>query len=112
MKKLLTPDATAVGRPGGPGLPDAVGPAREHGTPGGLKTDLIRLLGRDQVLHRVLDLVRYASDASPYRLLPQVVVQPRDVGDIVRVIGLLPPVRPARHVPRRRDEPEWPVAVR
>jgi len=87
MKKLLTPDATAVGRPGGPGLPDAVGPAREHGTPGGLKTDLIRLLGRDQVLHRVLDLVRYASDASPYRLLPQVVVQPRDVGDIVKIMA-------------------------
>ena len=30
------------------------------------------LLGADRVLSRALDLVRYASDASPYRLIPQV----------------------------------------
>ena len=39
-----------------------------------------------QVLQRVSDLVRYASDASPYRLLPQVVVQPRHIDDIVAIL--------------------------
>jgi D-lactate dehydrogenase len=48
---------------------------------------LIELLGAEQVLHRVLDLVRYASDASPYRLVPQVVVVPRDSADIVKILA-------------------------
>ena len=37
--------------------------------------------------HRVSDLVRYAADASPYRLLPRVVVLARDVDDVRRVLG-------------------------
>jgi D-lactate dehydrogenase len=44
------------------------------GTPPALRDDLISLLGPDAVLSRVTDLVRYATDASPYRLFPQVVV--------------------------------------
>jgi D-lactate dehydrogenase len=44
-------------------------------------------VGQGQVLHRVSDLVRYASDASPYRLLPQAVVLPRHVQDMVAVLG-------------------------
>jgi hypothetical protein len=64
------------------------------GTPEPLKTELIRLLGEAQVLHRLSDLVRYASDASPYRLLPQVVVQPRHVDDIVAILESLT-LRPA-----------------
>ena len=34
---------------------------------------------------RAIDLVRYASDASPYRLVPQVVVLPRTTDDIVKL---------------------------
>ncbi len=87
MRKLLSPDPTRIGRPEGPALPDAVDPAFVHGTPSTLKRDLIELLGAEQVLHRVLDLVRYASDASPYRLVPQVVVLPRDTGDVVKILA-------------------------
>ncbi|WP_199754162.1 FAD-binding and (Fe-S)-binding domain-containing protein [Dyella dinghuensis] len=55
------------------------------GTPTDLKADLIALLGKQNVLHRAIDLVRFASDASPYRLIPQVVVQPRTTDDIAKL---------------------------
>jgi len=85
-RKLLSPDPARVGRPAGPAQDDAVAPGLVMGTPEPLKTDLIGLLGPMQVLQRVSDLVRYASDASPYRLLPQVVVQPRHIDDIVTIL--------------------------
>jgi D-lactate dehydrogenase len=65
MRKMLTPHVRAIGRPGGPAQDDAVDPARVEGAPAALKTDLIRLIGQGQVLHRISDLVRYASSASP-----------------------------------------------
>ncbi|MGH2926386.1 MAG: FAD-binding and (Fe-S)-binding domain-containing protein [Solirubrobacterales bacterium] len=52
------------------------------GSPGPLRRDLEALLGADRVLSRPLDLVRYASDASPYRLFPKVVVMARDAADV------------------------------
>ena len=58
-----------------------------EGTPEPLRSDLARLLGESAVLGRATDLVRYASDASPYRLIPQVVVQPRDPAGVARVIA-------------------------
>ena len=57
------------------------------GTPQPLRADLGRLLGEDRVLPRALDLVRYASDASPYRLLPKAVVRPRHAGEVAAVLG-------------------------
>ena len=36
--------------------------------------ELVALLGADRVLTRASDLIRYASDASPYRLIPKAVV--------------------------------------
>jgi D-lactate dehydrogenase len=56
-----------------------------EGSPAGLKADLIDLLGKANVFHRAIDLVRYASDASPYRLIPQVVVLPRTTDDIAKL---------------------------
>ena len=47
------------------------------------------------MLHRISDLVRYASDASPYRYLPQVVVLPRTVGDVRAILDYC--VRTGRH---------------
>jgi D-lactate dehydrogenase len=47
-----------------------------------LRGDLERLLGAERVLGRASDIVRYASDASPYRLLPQVVVMAHDAEDV------------------------------
>ena len=39
------------------------------------------------VLSRGFDLVRFATDASPYRMFPQVVVLARDVQDVQRVLA-------------------------
>ena len=95
MRKMLTPHVRAIGRPAGPAQSDAVDLARTEGTPAALKTDLIQLLGKDQVLHRISDLVRYASDASPYRYLPQVVVLPRTVDDVRAILAYC--ARTGRH---------------
>jgi hypothetical protein len=37
------------------------------------------------VFSRVIDLVRFASDASPYRYIPQVVVRPNSIEDIQKI---------------------------
>ncbi len=92
---MLTPHVRAIGRPAGPAQDDAVEPARAEGAPAALKRDLIQLIGQDQVLHRISDLVRYASDASPYRYVPQVVVLPRTVDDVRAILAYC--VRTGRH---------------
>jgi D-lactate dehydrogenase len=51
-----------------------------------LRGELEALLGADRVLGRASDIVRYASDASPYRLLPQVVVMAHDAADVAKVL--------------------------
>jgi D-lactate dehydrogenase len=57
------------------------------GTPEPLRSDLARLLGEDAVLARATDLIRYASDASPYRLIPKAVVQPRDPQGVAALLA-------------------------
>ncbi|MGW8376691.1 FAD-binding and (Fe-S)-binding domain-containing protein [Streptomyces sp. ODS28] len=66
---------------------DAVPQDRAHGTPQPLRGDLERLLGAEKVLSKVSDLVKYASDASPYRFLPQVVVLAEDIDDVSAVLS-------------------------
>jgi D-lactate dehydrogenase len=51
-----------------------------------LRGELERLLGPGRVLHRVSDLVSYASDASPYRLFPRAVIEARDADDVAKVL--------------------------
>ena len=85
FKKLFSVDPARIGRFDGPPMSDAVPASLVDGTPGDLKADLIALLGKENVFHRAIDLVRYASDASPYRLIPQVVVLPRTTDDIVKL---------------------------
>ncbi|MFF8289257.1 FAD-binding and (Fe-S)-binding domain-containing protein [Streptomyces sp. NPDC016309] len=58
-----------------------------HGSPGRLRDELTALLGPGKVLSRVTDLVAYASDASPYRFVPQVVVVAEDVDDISALLS-------------------------
>ncbi len=55
------------------------------GTPEPLRGGLTDLLGEEPVLTRAIDLVAYASDASPYRKIPKAVVLARDTGDVVKV---------------------------
>ncbi len=52
-----------------------------------LRGELESLLGADRVLGRASDIVRYASDASPYRLLPQVVVMAHDADDVAKTLA-------------------------
>ncbi len=58
-----------------------------EGTPANLKARLVAALGEEQVHARATDLIKYASDASPYRLIPQAVVTPRHVEDVVRLLA-------------------------
>ncbi|WP_030198516.1 FAD-binding and (Fe-S)-binding domain-containing protein [Streptomyces sp. NRRL S-87] len=67
--------------------PDRVPEHLASGTPRRLREDLVALLGADKVLWKVSDLVRYASDASPYRFVPQVVVVAEDVDDVSAVLS-------------------------
>ncbi|MFD7557138.1 FAD-binding and (Fe-S)-binding domain-containing protein [Streptomyces sp. NPDC059835] len=85
---LLEPKPGAVRPRGisGPS-PDRVPEHRAGGTPEPLRTELIELLGAEKVLWKVSDLVRYASDASPYRFVPQVVVIAEDLDDVSAVLS-------------------------
>src|SRR6202522_992148 len=82
MHKFLSADPTRIGRPDVPPCSDAVDEELVGGTPDELKTDLIDILGEDLVRHRISDLVCYASDASPYRYIPNVIVQPKNINDV------------------------------
>jgi D-lactate dehydrogenase len=57
------------------------------GTPEPLRSQLIAALGEEQVRSRAIDLVKYASDASPYRLIPRAVAMPHGVEDMVRLMN-------------------------
>src|SRR6202140_4460206 len=84
---LLQADTARIGHPSGKPAEDGVAEELASGTPQDLRRALSALIGADQVLHRAIDLVRYASDASPYRLIPQVVVTPRTIDDIVALLN-------------------------
>src|SRR3954465_10569020 len=84
---LLAPDVSRIAPEGSEGSTDRVPDELASGTPEPLRSELIDLLGPDRVLTRVIDLVRYASDASPYRLLPKAVVMARDANDVAKVFA-------------------------
>ncbi len=75
--------ATAPPPPAADRAPDALA----AGVAQPLRGELESLLGADRVLSRPGDLVRYASDASPYRLFPQAVVMARDADDVAKVLA-------------------------
>jgi D-lactate dehydrogenase len=52
-----------------------------------LRGELEALLGADRVLARPGDLIKYASDASPYRLFPQAVVMAKEVDDVAKLLA-------------------------
>src|SRR5690348_2998701 len=83
---LLAPDVRRIAPDSREPSQDRVSDDLATGTPEPLRRELIGLLGDDRVLTRVIDLVRYASDASPYRLIPKAVVMARDAGDVGKVL--------------------------
>ena len=62
---LLEPHITQVGQPEGSGTDDRLTDAVAAGTPRELRDALAGLIGEEEVHGRAIDLVRYASDASP-----------------------------------------------
>ncbi|MET7992154.1 FAD-binding and (Fe-S)-binding domain-containing protein [Amycolatopsis sp. NPDC005232] len=86
--KFLEPNLDAIRPAATPGAVDRVDDELATGTPATLLARLHTALGADRVLSRALDLVRYATDASPYRMVPQAVVVAHDVHDISAVLAL------------------------
>jgi D-lactate dehydrogenase len=83
---LLAPHVTLIAPKGNEPAKDRAPDELASGTPEPLRSELIGLLGEDRVLTRAIDLIRYASDASPYRLLPRAIVMARDAEDISKVL--------------------------
>ncbi|MHA4778899.1 FAD-binding and (Fe-S)-binding domain-containing protein [Streptomyces sp. MSC1_001] len=67
--------------------PDRVPELQARGTPRRMREELTELLGAEKVLSKISDLVRYASDASPYRFVPQVVAVAEDIDDISTILS-------------------------
>jgi D-lactate dehydrogenase len=85
-RTLLAPDTRRIGRPPGDTHADRAPDSLATGTPEPLRSELIALLGPERVLARAIDLIAYASDASPYRRLPAVVVMAHDANDVGKVL--------------------------
>src|SRR3954447_9759022 len=85
--KVFAPDIRRIGHHGGEPYPDRAPDSLAAGTPEPLRSELIGLLGPERVLVRPIDLIRYASDASPYRLIPKAVVMAHDSCDIAKVFA-------------------------
>jgi D-lactate dehydrogenase len=73
-----------LGEPASDAAPDWVA----QGTPAALAAELTGALGADGIATRALDLIRYASDASPYRLIPQAVAIPRDIHEVAATMAV------------------------
>src|SRR4051794_27419020 len=67
--------------------PDRAPDAIAAGVAQPLRGELEELLGYERVLAKAGDLVKYASDASPYRLFPRAVVMARDAEDVAKVLA-------------------------
>ncbi|MCB0858782.1 MAG: FAD-binding oxidoreductase, partial [Solirubrobacterales bacterium] len=83
---LLEPDVLKItpepSEPASDRAPDWVA----GGTPEPLRSKLVAAVGEEKLLDRATDLIRYASDASPYRMIPKVVVMAHDADDVARVL--------------------------
>src|SRR6516164_3717555 len=82
MPSLLSPNVQAIAFPAPNPQCDRAPDGLAAGTPRKLRNDLIARLGAERVLSRPIDLIRFATDASPYRLFPKVVVIAHDVDDV------------------------------
>jgi len=87
MTPFLAPRVQAL-LPAAPvGAPDRAPDWIANGTPAPLREALAAIVGEANVLGRPLDLLRYASDASPYRLFPKAVVLARHVDDVRAILA-------------------------
>ena len=86
MSSLFSPNVRAIVSSAHVPQRDRAPDAMAAGTPPALRHDLVALLGADCVLTRPIDLIRFATDASPYRLFPKVIVLARNVDDVRKVL--------------------------
>jgi D-lactate dehydrogenase len=84
---LLERDITSLAPQTAEPAPDRAPDEIAAGVAQPLRGELEALLGADRVLARAGDIVRYASDASPYRLFPRAVVMAHDAGDVAKVLA-------------------------
>ena len=84
---LLERDISTLAPPPAEPAPDRAPDELAAGTAEPLRRELEELLGPDRVLGRASDLIRYASDASPYRLFPRAVVMARDAVDVAKLLA-------------------------
>ena len=70
------------------GAPDRAPDWVAAGTPEPLASELMAALGAGGVATRALDLIRYASDASPYRLIPRAIALPRTIEQVASAMAL------------------------
>ncbi len=87
LRSLLDRGPAALIPPARDPSPDRAPDALAAGIAQPLRGELEELLGADRVLSRPGDLVRYASDASPYRLFPQAVVMAKAVDDVAKLLA-------------------------
>ena len=87
MPTLLQPDAERITPVEHTPTHDRAPEELALGTPLWLQDDLAEILGEEQVHSRVIDLVKYATDASPYRMFPKVVVTPHTVDDVAKIFA-------------------------
>jgi D-lactate dehydrogenase len=87
LRSLVDRGPAALRPPTRDPSPDRAPDSLAAGVAQPLRGELEALLGADRVLSRPADLIRYASDASPYRLFPQAVVMARDEGDVAKVLA-------------------------
>ena len=87
MNKLFQPDPSLIEPREHPPTHDRAPDELAEGTSRWLRDDLVAILGGAQVLSRAIDLVKFASDASPYRMFPKVVVFPRDEEQVGQVFA-------------------------
>ena len=62
---------------------DATASRISHGK---IWTDLAALLGKEQVLTKLIERLAHAGDASIYRMMPQVVLMPRKDEEIQKIL--------------------------
>jgi D-lactate dehydrogenase len=87
LRSLLDRGPAALTPPTRDPSPDRAPEALAAGTAQPLRGELEALLGADRVLGRAGDLIRYASDASPYRRFPRAVVMAKEPGDVAKVLA-------------------------
>jgi D-lactate dehydrogenase len=87
LRSLLDRGPAALIPPPHAPSPDCAPDSLAAGVAQPLRGELEALLGADRVLARPGDLVRYASDASPYRLFPRAVVMAKEADDVAKVLA-------------------------